>query len=161
MTTGKSPVDHAHELNRRIQEDPARKLQIIQQFYSEMVAAGERETADLALVIRNIMEAGSKPIIPSWFQAAGFICGAFTLLFFMALVVGSIFGHVVPTSSKFLVVIVFSLGCSLAAAFLGGDAAASGNIPFISKDNPLAVSATGGIAVLIIVLLLGYYFYVK
>jgi hypothetical protein len=62
---------------------------------------------------------------------------------------------------RFLVVVVFALGCALAVAFLGGDAAASGKIPFFGSDTPLAISATGGIAALVIVLVLGYYFYVK
>jgi uncharacterized membrane protein len=157
---GKTPTDYARELNVLIQADPGRKMLVIQEFYARMVAADEKETADLVLTIRSMMEAGEIKNVPTWFQAAGFICGVLTLVFFMALVVGSLFGHVIPKESRFLVSIVFALGCALATTFLGGEAAASGKIP-IGKENPLAISATGGIAVLVIVLVLAYQFYVK
>ncbi len=51
------PVFAAHELNRRIQQDPANKSRIIRDFYSERVKAGDREGADLIMVIRDINEA--------------------------------------------------------------------------------------------------------
>jgi hypothetical protein len=158
---GKTPSDFARELNVLIQAAPERKLIIIQEFYARMVATGEKETADLVLTIRSIMEAGDPKKIPAWFQAAGFVCGACTLVFFMVLAGVSIFGHTVPQQGRFLVVVVFALGCALATTFLGGEAVASGKIPFFGESNPLAISATGGIAVLVISLVLGYYFYVK
>jgi hypothetical protein len=156
---GKTSKDHVHELNRRIQENPGKKMRIIKEFYSEMVKANERETADLVLLIRSMMD--GDPKVPAWFQKAGFVTGALTLFFLMALVVASVLGREVPDGSKFLVTAVFALGCALSATFLGGDAVASGKIPFLADKSPLAISATGGIAVLVIVLVLGYYFYVK
>lgn len=147
----------AHELNRRIQENPGRKGLIIKEFYAEMVLAGRRDDADWALLIRSMEQEKSK--IPPWFQTAGFVSGAFTLLFLISLVFASLSGHEVPTGSRFLVIAVFALGCALAATFLGGEAAASGRIPFVGDAHPLAISTTGGIAVLIIVLVLGHYFY--
>lgn len=99
--------------------------------------------------------------VPSWFQPAGFIIGLLTLLFFMGIVGASIFGFVVPDSQRFPVLIVFALGCALSGSFLTGKASASGQLPFFGDKNPLAISATGGIAILIIVLILGYYIYIK
>jgi hypothetical protein len=50
----------------------------------------------------------------------------------------------------------------MAAGFIGGKAAADGKVPLPPPLNtPIAVSTTGGVAVLVIVLLLGYYLYVK
>jgi hypothetical protein len=94
---------------------------------------------------------------PWWIAVAGVIFGGVTLLFFMALAVAALFGHEVPTESRFLVLVVLAFGAAMAAGFLGGKAAAEGKIPF----TPIAVSTTGGVAVLVIVLLLGYYLYVK
>lgn len=153
----KTPVERAHELNRRIMENRGAKLRVIQEFYSQMVGAGERETAELVLVIRSMMDDDNK--VPGWFQTAGFVSGAVTLLFFMLLVVAGILGHEVPSGSKFLVVVVLALGCALAATFLGGEAVATGKIPFFGGAHPLAISTTGGVAVLVIVLVLGHYFY--
>ena len=154
---GNSPVDRAHELNRRIKENPGQRLQVIQRFYSEMVQAGDRETAELVLVIRSMMDDDNK--VPAWFQRAGFAMGACTLCFLMVLVVASVLGHQIPNGSKFLVVAAFALGCALSTTFLGGEAVASGKIPFFGKANPLLISTTGGIAVLVIILVLGHYFY--
>jgi hypothetical protein len=153
----KRPVERAHELNRRIKNNPGERLRVIQEFYSEMVEAGERETAELVLVIRSMMEDDNK--IPPWFQTAGFVTGVLTLLFFMSLVIVGILGHEVPSGSKFLVVAALALGCALSAAFLGGHAAATGKIPFFGNAHPLAISTTGGVAILVIVLVLGHYFY--
>ena len=153
----KSPVERAHELNRRIKNNPGERLRVIQEFYSEMVEAGERETAELVLVIRSMMDDDNK--IPPWFQSAGFATGTLTLLFFMSLVIAGIVGHEVPSGSRFLVVAVLALGCALSAAFLGGHAVATGKIPFFGNAHPLAISTTGGVAILVIVLVLGHYFY--
>jgi hypothetical protein len=71
----------------------------------------------------------------------------------------SVFGHEIPSGSRFLVVAVLALGCALSATFLGGEAVASGKVPFFGNAHPLAISATGGIALLVIILVLGHYFY--
>ncbi len=56
MPRRKTPVERAHELNRRIMENRGAKLRVIQEFYAQMVEAGERETAELVLVIRSMMD---------------------------------------------------------------------------------------------------------
>ncbi len=157
----KSPADYIHELNSRILENPTRRMLIIQEFYRERVNAGDRETADIVLTIRSMMMDANERNVPSWFQPAGFCTGILTLLFFMAIVLISILGHEIPPTAKFPVLAVFALGCAFSVSFLTGDAVASGKIPFFGNQNPLAISATGGVAVLIIILTIGYYIYLK
>lgn len=94
--------------------------------------------------------------VPAWFPVAGYGAGFLTLLFFMYV---ALFG---TGPATFAHVSVLALGCALAAAFLGGDASAKGHLPIPFLNNhPLAVSATGGIAVFIIVLVLGYALFIR
>jgi Fic family protein len=82
--------------------------------------------------------------------------GGGTLVFFMALVFLSAGGHPVPGDARYLVVIVLALSGALSAGFLGGNASARGAIPIPTlNEHPLAVAFTGGIAVLIALLVLG------
>jgi len=91
---------------------------------------------------------------------AGGVFGAVTLLFFMALVLMSVLGRPVPEQARYLVVIVLALSGGFSAAFLGGNASARGAIPFAGgNNNPLAVAFTGGIAVLVALLILGRYLF--
>jgi hypothetical protein len=97
----------------------------------------------------------------SWLAIAGYIAGVLTLVFLMGIVFASILGHEVPTNTRFTVVSVLALGAALSFAFVGGTAAAHGTIPIpFTEQKPIAFSVTGGIAVFIIVLTLGYYLYV-
>lgn len=90
------------------------------------------------------------PTVPPWFPIAGYVAGLATLLFFMYVALFQ------PGPATFAHIFVSAFGTALSAAFLGGDAAAKGHLPIpFLNNNPLAVSATGGIAVFIIVLLLG------
>ncbi|MBF0284347.1 MAG: hypothetical protein HQL51_07795 [Magnetococcales bacterium] len=99
---------------------------------------------------------------PTWILVSGYITGAVTLLFFMALVISSIvFGKTIPCDIRFIIVIVLAISTSLSSAFLGGTAAISGALPMrAARENPLKFFATGGIAVFIIVTIVGNYFYV-
>jgi Fic family protein len=82
--------------------------------------------------------------------------GALTLLFFMMLILISTFGHPVPKDARFLVVIVLALAGGFSAGVIGGNASARGVIPLPTvKEHPLTIALTGGIAVLIILLILG------
>lgn len=135
-----------------------------------LVALLEKETNEdarklgweaLSLYFKRDIAMAKARSVPSWFQPAGFVIGLLTLLFFMCIVGASIFGLTVPQDQKFPVLIVFALGCALSGSFLTGKASASGQLPFFGEKNPLAISATGGIAILIIVLVLGYYIYIK
>ena len=99
--------------------------------------------------------------VPSWFPVVGVILGALTLILLMGLVALVTAGTQVPCDSRFLVVSVLALGAALASSFLGGSAAAKGALPLpFTKDHPLQISVAGGIAVLIIVIIIGGKLYV-
>jgi hypothetical protein len=93
---------------------------------------------------------------PPWAAKAGAIFGGLTLVFFMAVVYATMTGGVIPPSGRFPVIAVLALGLAMATAFLGGDAVAKGHLPLpFLKDNPIQFSVAGGIAVFVIVLLIG------
>jgi hypothetical protein len=93
---------------------------------------------------------------PSWVQRWGMIFGAATLLFFMVLVLISVTGKQVPAQSRFIVVIVLAIGAALSVGFMGGSAAADGKLALpLFKDHPLSFAVSGGIATLVIMLVLG------
>jgi hypothetical protein len=98
--------------------------------------------------------AGGSASVPKWFPIAGVAFAAATLLFFMAL---TLFGNAlrIGPESRFAVIAVFSLGVGLSASFLGGTAAAEGKIPLpFAQANPLQFSLAGGVAVVMISMLL-------
>jgi hypothetical protein len=100
--------------------------------------------------------------IPSWFPVAGVLFAAITSLFLMSLIVLSLFGREIPITSRFIVIAFLALSIGLSSTFLGGTAAAKGTIslPFF-KEAPMSFAVTGGIAVFIIVLVLGYALYAR
>ena len=100
--------------------------------------------------------------VPHWFPVVGVIAGLLTLLFFMAIAGASLFGFQVPSGGRFPVVVVMALGLALSGSFLGGTAAASGNIPLPGvRENPIRFTVAGGVAIFVIVLALGYLFYAR
>ena len=91
-----------------------------------------------------------------WVIIVGAVLGGLTLLFFMALVLLSVFDKQVPCESRFLIVLVLAFGAALASSFLGGSAAVRGKIPIpLAKNHPLEFSAAGGIAVLLLLIFIG------
>jgi hypothetical protein len=111
-------------------------------------------------MIEKIEKKATPQALPGWFPKAGFISGLVTLLFFMGLVITSLFGFSIPKTERYLPIIVLSLGLALASSFLGGYALARGKMPLpFAKDSPIKFSVTGGIAVFIITFALGYWFY--
>jgi hypothetical protein len=152
---------HSRKLLRLILANPEQKLSIIQDYVDERSAAGDHETVELVLVILNILMANPQTpppeVLPKWFLPLGI---GLIMLFLMALVTGSVFGLVVPKEGRFALVALLSIGIGLSASALGGKAAIQGKIPFF-QDSPLALSATSGIALLIIVFVIGYNFYIK
>jgi hypothetical protein len=94
-------------------------------------------------------------------ELAGFIVGFTTLLFFMGIVLLSFAGRTIPCSARFLVVVVLALGAAMASAFIGGSAAAKGSIPLpYHAASPIRFGVGGGVAVLILVLVIGWWLYV-
>ena len=102
-------------------------------------------------------------VAPKWVPIAGAVSGLITLLFFIALVLLATLTHFnVPPDARFLVLVVLALGAAMSVAFLGGAAIVEGKIPIPGLAiDPIAFSAGGGIAVLIIVLLIGYFLYIE
>ncbi|CAN5774981.1 hypothetical protein BH18ACI5_BH18ACI5_06610 [soil metagenome] len=103
------------------------------------------------------MAHGSDNVVrpPRWLMPASFAVLGITLGFMMLLVLLATFDKQVPTGSRYLVVIVLALGAAFGIGGLGGEAAVRGKIPLPgAQQHPLAVSVTGGVAVMIIVLLL-------
>jgi len=99
---------------------------------------------------------------PMWILILGAVFAGLTLLFFMLLVISSVFGYNVPANARFFVIAVLSLGSATSAGFLGGAAVIHGKFRSqVIQKNPIAFSAAGGIAVLLIVLLFGYFLYPK
>jgi hypothetical protein len=97
-----------------------------------------------------------RPTFPKWAPKAGAMFGAVTLLFLMGLTIASTLSAKVPAGAQFLLVSVIALGVAMSMAFLGGDAAAKGQIPIPGVDkHPVEFSVTGGIAAFIIVLIIG------
>jgi len=98
--------------------------------------------------------------VPSWFLKAGFATGALILVFFMVLVLVSILGFEVGPDSRFHVIVVLSLGIGLSATFLGGHALAEGKIPLpFALTNPVSFSVGGGLATIVIFMVLGSFLY--
>lgn len=99
---------------------------------------------------------------PHWVRVAGVMFGGLTLMFFAALVLLAIAGHEVPSDSRFLVVVVLGIGCGLAFSFLGGEIAAEGKVPLsLAKDYPIGFAVSGGIAVVVVMMVLGSWLYVR
>ena len=91
---------------------------------------------------------------------SGAAFGAAALMFFMLLVLLRILGYEIPKDAKYLIVIVLALSGGLSTAFLGGHASARGSIPIPNAQQyPLRYAISGGIAVLVILLILGWYLF--
>ena len=100
------------------------------------------------------------PSIPSWVPRAGVVFGAITILFLMSLVLLAVFGYEIPCNSRFLITLLISFSGALTAGFVGGTAAAKGSIPLLdAKKYVVEFSVGGGIAVLVILLLVTPYVY--
>jgi hypothetical protein len=98
----------------------------------------------------------SKPV-SLWVPVCGFAIGLFTLLFFMYIVLRE---RPVPCDRHFPVIIVWALGTALATAFISGWMTARGSLPIAPHSpNVIKISATGGLAVLIVLIVLGVKFY--
>jgi hypothetical protein len=108
----------------------------------------------------KMKDARSSQQFPVWAPKAGVVFAAVTLVFFMLLVILSVFGNTIPEDASFPIASVLALGLAFASAFMGGDAAAKGQLPspFLNK-YPVQFSVAGGIAVFVIVFLFGIELY--
>ncbi|MGF6329301.1 hypothetical protein ABH909_002179 [Pseudomonas sp. BS3782 TE3695] len=95
----------------------------------------------------------------NWVLIVGVLLGAMTIFFLMALVIMSTFALVVPPGSRFIVITIIAFGLSFSGAFIGGNAAAKGKIPFVSEAYTAEFSAGGGVATFLIVFVAGSFLY--
>lgn len=108
------------------------------------------------------MAASKTTLARPWVVIVGAVLGTVTLLFFMGLVLLSVFGRPVPCDSRYLVVTVIAFGAALSVGFLGGAAAAKGGIPLpFAQEHPLTISVSGGVGALVILLALGTHLFSK
>ncbi|MBY0296538.1 MAG: hypothetical protein K2X71_10930 [Methylobacterium sp.] len=86
----------------------------------------------------------------TWAIIVGAIFGAITLmgLFIFAYLAAQNPNFICSTFT--LLAPIFALGCALSAGFIGGAAAANGNLGAAAQNNTIAFTAGGGIAVLFI-----------
>lgn len=106
----------------------------------------------------NATPTNNTPNFPHWAPVAGVTFGGITFVFFMALVIMSLFDKALPptSTSKFLIISILSLGVALALAFVGGDASAKGILPIsYLNSKPIEFSVAGGIAVFVVVFFIG------
>lgn len=88
--------------------------------------------------------------IPAWFSVAGLAFAAVTLVFFMSYL---FVGPTIDSSKRIIIDALVAVSASVSFAFLGGRAAANGQIPGF-KNAPVNFSVGGGIAVFVIILLI-------
>ena len=165
-----SEQDRARDLERELDKIPDFSVRDAKRLYAEEEARAARiEILELKLEKANLelaLERANARIermerTPKQLQTAGICFGAFTLLFFMLIVVLGIVGYVVPASTKFALVAVLALGSAFSAAAWIGSITLSGDIASPNSQRPLIVSAAGGFATFIVVFALGYALYIK
>ena len=94
--------------------------------------------------------------IPQWISTAGAIIGIMTLLFFMLLILMVVTIEDIDIVKAYsLIPIVLAVGIAISTSFIGGTAAAKGNIPIpFIKEYPMTFSVSGGIAVFFLTLMI-------
>ena len=109
----------------------------------------------------SLSEPTSSPSLHEIFSVkAGLIFGGLALVFFMALVFFQVFGRPLPENSKFLIILILALTGGLSTTALGGNAIVRGSVAIgNAEQHPLRYAATGGIAVLIVLLVLGKFLF--
>lgn len=120
---------------------------------------GPEDTGEAAGADRDIPIPRAKKIkAPTWISIVGAVAGILTLLAFLGLTFASglIPGYDVCASYLPLSA-AFALGTGLAVSFIGGEAAIAGRLGLGLQRNAVAFSAGGGIAAMLIVLVLFFF----
>lgn len=99
---------------------------------------------------------GAVKSFPQWAPIVAGIIGAMTFLFFLALSAVSFFHGALPETSRFPAEVVLAIGGAVSSALLGGHSVVNGPlpIPFMQNSTPMQISVAGGVATLIILLVL-------
>ena len=109
--------------------------------------------ASLSAGLANIPSVVPIGPTPQWAMIVGSIFGAITLLGLF------LFAYLAANNQSFicnsfaLLAAIFALGSALSASFIGGAAAASGQLGTAAQNNVLRYSLGGGVSVLVIVFL--------
>lgn len=157
----------ADEIKQKLDAIPHLRVRDAQELYQQEPDAGRRilelelDKVRLELELEKASRKIERMQQPKWLQPAGICFGAFTLLFFMLIVLLGIVGYVVPPPTKFALVAVLALGSAFSAAAWIGSITLSGDIASPNSQKPLVVSAAGGFATFIIVFALGFALYIK
>lgn len=94
---------------------------------------------------------------PQWAPIVAGIIGAMTFLFFLTLSAVTFFHGSLPETSRFPIEVVLAIGGALSSALVGGHSVVNGPlpIPFVQNSTPMQISVAGGVATLVILLVLG------
>lgn len=94
---------------------------------------------------------------PKWAPSVAALVGVVTFLFFIALSGASLFQHPLPAAGHFPAVVVLALGGAVSSGLFGGQATVNGPlpIPFLRNSTPIQISVVRGMAILIVLLILG------
>jgi hypothetical protein len=88
------------------------------------------------------------------------VFGFVTLIYFVAFSILAVY-QPIPCAARFPVIAILGICAAFATGFLGNYAAVQGQLPLpLVRNAPIAISAGGGLAVLIIVLIIGWYMYI-
>lgn len=100
---------------------------------------------------------GADKNFPQWAPIVAGIIGAMTFLFFLALSAVTFFHGALPETSRFPTEVVLAIGGAVSSALLGGHSVVNGPlpIPFVQNSTPMQISVAGGVATLVILLVLG------
>ncbi|HEX3091047.1 MAG TPA: hypothetical protein VHW72_00415 [Candidatus Angelobacter sp.] len=94
--------------------------------------------------------------LPRWATIGAGVIGIVTFLFFVTLSVAGLFHHTLLPSDRFPAVVVLAFGTAVASVLIGGQAVVKGDlVPSSQKSRPVQFIVVGGIATLVVLLILG------
>lgn len=93
--------------------------------------------------------------LPRWATIVAGMIGTGTFLFFILLSVAGLFHH--RLTDRFPAVVVLAFGTAVSSVLISGKAIVKGDlrIPFAQKSTPVQFIVVGGIAILVVLLILG------
>ena len=170
----KLPPQLVPVVGRAMHENPAKRQQTVDELRHDVAQA--RSHGDHSAVPSNSLQSpatrtpkvsgmqtpeNNQSFNPRTALVIGASFGAAGLLFIMTLIVMSTLGRVVPPNDRFLIIMAFALIVASSGSFLGGGAGADGRLPLpFAKEHPVKFGATGGAALFVIVLILGWLLFI-
>jgi hypothetical protein len=93
--------------------------------------------------------------LPRWATIVAGLISVITFLFFIGLSVASLSHHSLRPADRFPALVVLAFGSALTSGLFVGRVSVSGPLQLFPKGMPLQISVVGGIATLIILLIIG------